>query len=244
MDKLDADAREKVNSVLSNVGIYRRLPVRMVKCDPDMYLFLVRHPDVVVNIWEVLGVAQIQMRQIDIDTFRLVESEGCVATLEYIYHSHDMQIIYGKWNYTGPLLARKITGNCLAILKTSYAKDTDGKYLITSSMDGFLSVNSGAVELLARTLQPLVVKNIDNNFIQTVSFLGSMSKTAEVNSGGMLRLAGRLSHVQPETRQQLTEVVTSVAHRAAANSAANAAARKADPQQRVASRSEGEAPPQ
>ncbi len=87
-------------------------------------------------------------------------------------------------------------------------------------MDGFLSVDSGGAEILARTLQPLVVKNIDNNFIQTVAFLGSMSKTAEVNTGGMQRLAGRLAHVQPETRQQLSAVVASVAQRAAANAAA------------------------
>ncbi|MGO9111772.1 MAG: hypothetical protein ACLP9L_21305 [Thermoguttaceae bacterium] len=236
-DKLDADSREKVNSVLSNVSIYRRLPVRVVNCDPDLYLFLVRHPDVVVNIWEILGVSQLQLRQIDIDTFRIVESEGTAATLEYLYHSRDLQIIYGRWTYTGPLLAHRITGNCLAILKTAYGKDPDGRYYITSRLDGFLSVDSGGAELLARTLQPLVVKNIDNNFIQTVAFLGSMSKTAEVNLGGMQRLGGRLAHVQPETRQQLSDVVASVAHRAAAN----AAARRDQPPQPVASRSQIEA---
>ena len=239
-EKLDADSRDKVNSVLSNVSIYRRLPVRMVNCDPDLYLFLVRHPDVVINIWEVLGVSQLQLRQIDIDTFRVVEAEGTSATLEYLYHSRDLQIIYGKWNYTGPLLARKITGTCLAILKTGYTKDVDGKYYTTSRMDGFLSVDSGGAEILARTLQPLVVKNIDNNFIQTVAFLGSMSKTAEVNMGGMQRLAGRLAHVQPETRQQLSAVVASVAHRAAAKAAAG----RDDSAQRLAGRPQDQPPRQ
>jgi hypothetical protein len=237
-DKLDADAREKVNAVLSNVSIYRRLPVRAVNCDPDLFLFLVRHPDVVVNIWEILGVSQLQLRQTDIDTFRIVEAEGTSATLEYLHHSPDMHILYGKWTYTGPLLARKITGNCLALLKTGYSKDAEGKYYITSRLDGFLSVDSGGAELLARTLQPLVVKNVDSNFIQTVSFLGSMSKTAEVNLSGMQRLAGRLGHVQPETRQQLSDVVASVAHRAATN----AAARRDQPAQRVASRPQSESP--
>jgi len=236
-DKLDADSREKVNSVLSNVSIFRRLPVRVVNCDPDLYLFLVRHPDVVVNIWEILGVSQLQLRQVDIDTFRIVEAEGTAATLEYVYHSRDVQIVYGKWTYTGPLLAHKITGNCLAILKTAYSKDSDGKYFVTSRLDGFLSVDSGGAEMLARTLQPLVVKNIDNNFIQTVAFLGSMSKTAEVNVGGMQRLAGRLAHVQPETQQQLSDVVASVAHRAATN----AAGRKGQPPQPMASRPQVEA---
>ena len=231
-DKLSAEAREKVNSVLTNVSVYRRLPIRVVNCDPDLYLFLVRHPDVVVNIWEILGVSQIQLRQVDIDTFRVAESEGAAATLEYIYHSRDLQIICGNWTYTGPLLAHKITGSCLAVLKTVYNKGPDGKYYITSRLDGFLNVDSGGAEILARTLQPLVVKNIDGNFMQTVAFLGSMSKTAEVNLGGMQRLAARLSHVQPETRQQLSEVVASVAHR----SAVNAAALKDQPSQPVARR--------
>jgi hypothetical protein len=239
-DKLDADSREKVNAVLGNVSIFRRLPVRVVNCDPDFYLFLVRHPDVVVNIWEILGISQLQLRQVDIDTFRVVEAEGTEATLEFLYHGRDMQIVYGKWSYTGPLLARKITGTCLAVLKTGYTKDSDGRYYITSRMDGFLSVDSGGAEMLARTLQSLVVKNVDNNFIQTVAFLGSMSKTAEVNSGGMQRLAGRLTHVQPETRQQLSAVVASVAQRAAVK----AAAKNAGSPQRLASRTQDEGPRQ
>lgn len=230
-DKLDADARTKINSVLNNVTVFRRLPTRVVNCDPDLYLFMVRHPDVVVNIWEVLGVGQLQLRQTAVDTFRIVETEGTTTTLEYLYHGRDMHIVYGEWTYTGPLLARKISGRCLAILKTAYMRDAEGHYYITSRMDGFLDVESGAADMLARTLQPLVTKNVDNNFIQTVSFIGSLSKTSEVNSKGMQRLAGRLTHVQAETRQQLTDVVTGVAQRSAAN-----APRKEEPTRRVASR--------
>ena len=238
-DQLDADSREKVNSVLSNVSIYRRLPVRAVNCDPDLYLFLLRHPDVVVNIWEILGVSQIQLRQVDIDTFRMVESEGTAATLENLYHSRDIQIIYGKWTYTGPLLARKITGSCLAVLRSGYARDSEGRYLVTSRMDGFLNVDSGGAEMLARAMQPLVVKNIDGNFIQTIAFLGSLSKTAEVNLGGVQRLAGRLTHVQPETRQQLSDVAASVAQRAAVHAASRGGA-----SQRIAARPQNDAPRQ
>jgi hypothetical protein len=230
-EKLDMASRTKINSVLNNASIYRRLPTRTVNCDPDLYLFLVRHPDVVVNIWEILGVAQMQLRQTDIDTFHVAESEGTAASMEYLYHSADMQIVYGKWTYTGALLARKINGRCLAILRSGYSKDANGKYYVTARMDGFISIESGGAELVARTLQPLMVKNVDNNFIQTVSFLGSLSKTAEVNPQGMVRLADRLTHVQPTTRQQLSEVVNSVSQRSAAN-----AVNSAGPASRMASR--------
>ena len=234
-DKLDADARAKINSVLSSTSVYRRLPTRTVNCDPDLYLFLVRHPDTVVNIWELLGVAQIQLRQTDIDTFRVAEDEGTSASLEFLYHSNDLQIAYGKWTYTGPLLARKITGRCLALVRTEYAKDAGGKYYITARMDGFLSVESGAADLLARTLQPMMVKNVDANFIQTVAFLGSLSRTAEVNPQGLARMADRLSHVRPATRQLLAEVIYSVSQRAAGKTA------KADvPHDQVAGRAANE----
>ncbi len=151
--------------------------------------------------------------------------------MEYLYHSSNLQIIYGKWTYTGPLLARKINGHCLAMLRSNYAKEANGKYYITAQMDGFISVDSGGAELIARTLQPLMVKNVDNNFIQTVAFLGSLSKTAEVNPQGMVRLADRLTHVQPTTRQQLGDVVNSVAQRSTAT-----AGNSAGPASRMASR--------
>jgi hypothetical protein len=230
-EKLDASSRAKLDAVLTSASIFRRLPTRTVNCDPDLYLFLVRHPDVVVNIWEILGVAQVQLRQTDIDSFRVAESEGTAASMEYLYHSRDMQIIYGKWTYTGPLLAHKINGHCVAIMRSNYAKDSNGKYYVTARMDGFLSVDSGGADLLARTLQPLMVKNVDNNFIQTVAFLGSLSKTAEVNPQGMQRLADRLTNVPETTRRQLGEVVYSVARRAAAN-----AAQHEEPPSRVATR--------
>ncbi len=230
-DKLDAASRSKINTVLNNASIYRRMPTRTVNCDPDLYLFLVRHPDVVVNIWEILGVAQMQLRQSDVDSFHINEAEGTAASMEYLYHSSNQQIIYGKWTYTGPLLARKINGHCLAMLRSSYAKEANGKYYITAQMDGFISVDTGGAELIARTLQPLMVKNVDNNFIQTVAFLGSLSKTAEVNPQGMVRLADRLTHVQPVTRQQLGDVVNSVAQRSTA-----IAGNSASPASRMASR--------
>ena len=215
-DKLDDEGRAKVRSVLSNVTVFRRLPTRVVACDPDLYLFLVRHPDVVVNIWEVLGISQLQLRQVAPDSYRVVESEGATASMEFLYHNHDTHVVYGDWTYTGPLLARKINGRYLVVLKSGYVRETDGRYYVTTRLDGFMSVDPGGAELLTKTLHPLVVKNADTNFIQTVAFLGGLSRTAEVNSHGLQRMAARLTHVQPETRQQLAQVVTGVAQRSAA----------------------------
>jgi hypothetical protein len=55
---------------------------------------------------------------------------------------------------------------------------------------------------------------VDNNFIQTVAFAGSLSRTAEVNSRGLQHFAMQLSHVRPEVRMQFAEIAGDVAQKA------------------------------
>ena len=177
MDKLDAVSLAKVAAVLNNVTVFRRLPVRVVSCDPALYLFVVRHPDVVVNIWEVLGVSLLQLRQSGPDRFRVDEKEGTTAAMEFLYHDRQTHVIYGDWRYSGPMMVRPVNGRCLGILKTSYLRDNDGHCYVTSRLDAFLSVEPGGVELLTKVFHPLVEKTADGNFTQAVAFVGSLSRT-------------------------------------------------------------------
>ena len=105
LEKLDPVARGKVRGVLSKVTAFRRMPIRVVDCDPDMYVFLSRHPDVVVNVWEVLGIGKMTLRQIGSNTYHLVDSAGMQARVEYLYHSHDKVVIYAEGTRRARLLA-------------------------------------------------------------------------------------------------------------------------------------------
>jgi len=211
VDQLDATSRAKIDKVLSNVTFYRRLPVRVVECDPDLYLFLVRHPDVVVNIWEVLGVTQFHMEQSTPGVFQAVDTVGTRGKLELLHASDDLHLAYGDGAYEGPLSVRPARGCFLLILKSGYLRDTQGHCYITSRMDCFLNLEPGATELITKVLQPFVGKVIDTNFTQSVGFVGSLSRTAELNPRGVERLSTRLRYVQPEIREQLAMMAARIA---------------------------------
>lgn len=219
LEKLDAQARAKVSSVLSKISIFRRMPVRVIQCDPQLYLFLVRHPDVVVNVWEVLKLSSLKLRQIGPGRYRVAEAVGTLGTVEFLYRSPTTHVIYAEGSYDGPLFARPVKGRCLMVLKTGYVRETNDRYYITTRLDTFLRVEPIGAELLTKTLHPLMGKTADMNFIQSVAFLGSLSRTAEVNSRGVQRLASRLAHVQPEVRQKLAELAAAVARKHASSSA-------------------------
>jgi hypothetical protein len=205
-DQLDQDSRGKVDAALSNISIYRRLPVRVTDCDPDLFMFLLRHPDVVVNIWELLGVSQVHVRQVQAGQFRVSDNAGTSGMLEILYQNQDTVLVYARGQYEGVLSTRPAHGSCLLIFKSGYVQENDGRWYVTTRLDAFLNLEPGALELLTKTLQPLVGPVADANFTQTIGFVGSLSHTSEVNPHGVQRLAAKLTHVPPEVRQQFAEI--------------------------------------
>lgn len=204
--EMDGVTRAKVDKVLSNVTLYRRLPIRVIECDPQLYLFLIRHPDVVVNIWEVLGVSQLHLQQVAPGSFQAVDTVGTRGKLEVVHAADDLHLAYGDGCYEGPLSVRPARGSFLLVLKSGYLRDTEGRCYITSRMDCFLNLEPGATELVTKVLQPVVGKIIDTNFEQSVGFVGSLSRTAALNPRGVQRLSTRLRYVRPEVREELASM--------------------------------------
>ncbi|MBN2022924.1 MAG: hypothetical protein JW809_09015 [Pirellulales bacterium] len=213
-EKLTPEARKKVTSVLSTTHVFRRLPIHVTPCDPDLYLFLVRHPDVVVGIWEALDISDLRMSQLGQGLYRAGDSDGTTGTVEYLYQDHETHVVFTDGYYGGAMFGGPIRGRTLVILKTGYIREPDGRHYITSRLDAFTHIDNAGIEFLTRTFQPIVGKVADSNFVQTSAFVGSLSRTAEVNQEGMQRLAAKLSRVRPEVRDEFAAVAQRVAEKA------------------------------
>jgi hypothetical protein len=94
-------------------------------------------------------------------------------------------------------------------------REPDGRYYITSRLDAFVQVDHEGLKLLTKTLHPLVGKVADVNFTQSIAFVGSLSKTAEVDPDGVRRLAGQLKKVSPDVARQFAQISENVAIKAA-----------------------------
>lgn len=214
MDRLDPEMRDKVAATLARTSIYRRLPIHVTACDPDLYLFLVRHPEVVVGIWEEMQISNVALTRTGPDTFRASDNEGTLCRVTYCYSDHETQVIYAEGSYSGPLFKRPVRARCVFLLKSGYLRETDGRYYVTSQMDTFIEIDHAGVELLAKTLRVLVHRAAEYNFVETAAFLGTVSRTAEVNPRGVQRLAGKLKNVDPEVRERFAEISREVGEKA------------------------------
>lgn len=213
--RLDRAARGKVSNVLANPTIFRRLPTQTIECDPHLYIFLVEHPDLVVNIWDVMGISDVSIDRVSEPVFDVNDRAGTRGRLEFVYRGPDLHVVYAHGSYTGPMLPRPVRGECVLLLRSSYIRSNDGRYFVRAKLDAFLRLENVGVGMLAKTFQPLVTTAADHNFRETVAFVASVSRAAEVNYAGVQRLADRLAKVTAECRQQFTELTAQLAVRAA-----------------------------
>lgn len=205
-DRLTDEAQAKLWKIVSQPSIYRRLPVTRLQSDTDMYLFLVRHPEVIVNMWDLMGVTKVSLRRTGDFTFSANDGAGTTGNGELIYGDKETHLVLGEGTYEGPILKHKIHGRCLMVLKSGYGPNGDSRTQITHRLDMFIQLDNVGADLLAKTLQPLVGKSADHNFVETSRFLGQISQAAETRPTGMQQLAGRLAKVDPPVRDRFASL--------------------------------------
>jgi hypothetical protein len=212
-DQMNEQVKGKLWSVVARPTTFRRLPAQVIDCDPDLYVFLVRYPEVVVNMWQLMGVTKVQVKRTGAYTFDAADGAGTTSAAELVYGRPDLHVFYAVGVYEGPLLHRRIDGNCVLLLRTSYTKREE-RIFVTSTLDVFVRLNDPGAEIVAKTLQPVVGKAVDGNFVESSRFLGQVSQATEVNGPGMQLLAGRLANVDPPVRQAFVQQVEAVYQKA------------------------------
>ena len=214
-DRLSEESRAKLQSVVSQPSIYRRLPVTVIDSDPDLYLFLIRYPEVVVNMWELMGVTKAQVQRTGDFTFDANDGAGTTSRVELVYGDSKTHVLYADGAYEGPLFRRLIRGRCVLVLTSDYHQTLDQRVYVTSQLDMFVQFDNIGAELLAKTLHPLVGKSADHNFVESLRFLGQVSLAAETKTSRMQQVAERLTKIDPAVRDQFTRLTTLVGQRAA-----------------------------
>ena len=221
VSKLNEEAQRKVLSVLERPSIYRRLPTKSVDCDPDMFVFLVRNPEVVVNIWEIMGISQMVAERTGPYSWKGNDGQGTQSNVELVYGTDEVHLLYGEGHYEGPLLKRKVAGRCVMLLRSNYGLAQDNRAHVSNKLDVFIAIDNVGAELVAKTLQPLVGSTADVNFTEAARFLSKLSQTAEQNPEGMPRLASKLHRCDDNVKQNFTTVSSSVNRRVAERLAGN-----------------------
>ena len=217
---LTDEAQRKLRSVVETPSIYRRMPKKTIDCDSDLYVFLLRNPEVVVNMWQVMGISNMTAERTGSCAWKGNDGAGTQCDVELIYgnRTKDLHIMYGEGFYEGSLFKRRMSGRCVLLLRSGYAHD--GRSRVATLLDMFLTVDNAGLDLVAKTLSPLVGSTADANFGETAKFLGRVSLTAERNGPKLEQMTAKLTKVDPKIRDQFSQLTMEIYQQSALGEAA------------------------
>ena len=206
----DAD-RRAIEKALRSTTLYRRLPVETFTCDADLLDFALEHPESVVDIWRVLGISRLALDPAGPRQWRLADGYGTVGMLRVLHRDRrgrgGMVVLHGRGAYTGPLAPKPLTGTCLLILQHRPAQAAaDGRPQQSVQIDAFVDVDGMGLEIVTRTLQPLVVRSAASNLHEICLFMATLSDAATNNPEGVVKLSKRLTRTDPEDRESLAKI--------------------------------------
>ena len=207
---LDERSKKLVRDVVDGKTFMRRMPQQVGYCDPEMYDFLIDHPDVVIELWELLGVTNLSLKETGQNRYVLKEGTASTSQVEVLYKSDNLCIVYALGEYEAPVLRRKIKGDVVLFLKSRYGQDKDSRLVVQSDLDAYVRIHNPGAEMLARMLIPVVGKIADGNFEQTVGFVMNISEAAQDDFEPLVELAQRMNNVRSEVAQEFALVAETV----------------------------------
>jgi hypothetical protein len=213
-DKLAKEAHAKLWSVVSRPSLYRQLPPTIIPADPDLYVFLVRHPEVIVNMWDLMGITKVTISRNEDYVFHASDGAGTNSRVELIYGDKNLHVLYAKGTYEGPLIRKPLHGRCVLVLRSDYSRSRDNNTYVTNRLDVFLQIDNVGAELIAKALHPLVGSTADQNFVESVKFVGQVTQAAETRPQRLQQLTQRLTKISQPVRQQFS-ALTAIANKRA-----------------------------
>lgn len=210
--------RNTTQFIVKNASIYRRLPTRIIDCDPDLFTFLLQHPEVVIDVWHTMGITQVSLSKSPDGVYRGTDGAGTNGSVRYLFsnwgpNAQNLAVVYAEGAYTGAPFVTPLKAQSIMLVRSSAVQETNGRHYITVRVDSFVRVEQLGVEVIAKTVQPWINKAADQNVIETLTFVSNFSRTAEKNPQGMQRLAKRLNAVDEPTRNQLISLCYRTAER-------------------------------
>lgn len=213
MQRLTPTAQQRIQAISSRPTLHRHLGRETIQCDPDLFICMVRNPEILVGIWELMDISHVQTKRIDPFQLRAIDGTGTDCTVDLVYGDPKVHVYVADGFYDGKLSPQRINGKGLFILRTEYRKDEQGNVLIDGTLDCYLQIEQVAADLILRTFGPLIGRSADHNYTETARFLDQLGLAACRNPQGLEDVALRMPQVSDATRHQFVSLIRQAAER-------------------------------
>ena len=213
LNRMGRAERQVAEQALQQTTLYRHLPAASITCDAGLLDFILTKPEALVDVWRVLGISRLALDPTAPGRWRLSDGYGTVGAVQLLHRERSdrggLCVFHGRGAYDGPLAPKQLTGSCLVVVRYVAEPAVPGVCpRQTVQVDAFLDVDGVGLELVTRTLQPLIVRSAATNAHEISLFVSQFAAAAARNPEAVSRLADRMTRTLPQDRSTLVALAS------------------------------------
>jgi len=212
LGRMPAAEREVAEEAIKRTTLYRRLPAASIACDAALLDFVLAKPETLVEVWRVLGISRLALEPVAAGQWRLSDGYGTVGGVRLLHRERrtdgGLSVFHGRGSYDGPLAPKPLTGSCLVVVRYTTVGPAANRPRQTVQIDAFLDVDGMGLELVTRSLQPLIVHSAASNLHEISLFVSQFAAAAARNPTAVSRIADRMTRTAPADRTTLVALAS------------------------------------
>lgn len=198
--------RQRAQAIIRDRSQYRRLPSLQYTIDEPIYRYLIKHPDVAVSTWRVMGISRFEMWQTGPAEFEAQAIDGSEGIADILYQDENQMVFVCQGSYHSPLLPRPMEAAALIWFRTMYTPNVEGTHVVTQKADVFVRFPSSSVSAIAKVLTPVTNSLMDRNLFEVSLYGSMMSRAVRDEPEWVVQVAQQLEGVLPQRKTELIEV--------------------------------------
>lgn len=175
LEELPPQLRDRVRVVLEHPTLASRGPLEAFRSRPNIYYWLLDHPDVAMRLWRGLGAKCSEIHALGEGNFAWRDAQNGEVRWQTIVRNGKQRIWYAEGRVkAGPLLP-SVSLRAVVVLNHQEGSDGKGKPAIRHQMDMILHTDSRAVSLAARLFGASAPRLAEEYVGQMQMFFGALA---------------------------------------------------------------------
>lgn len=206
LERMTQENRQRAQLIIKERSQFRRLPSLQYTIDEPMFRYLLKHPDVAVSTWRVMGISRFEMWQTGDMEYEARAIDGSEGIADILYQDDNQMVFVCQGSYHNPLLPRPMEASALIWFRAVYAPNAQGTHVVTQKADVFVRFPSSSVSAIAKILTPVLHSLMDRNLFEISLYGSMMSRAVRDEPEWVVQVAQQMEGVLPQRKGELIEV--------------------------------------
>ena len=101
----------------------------MIDCDPEMFNFLFQHPEIVIDVWRMMGISQVSLEKLPGGAYRGTDGAGTTGVVRFLHtnfgpNAQNVAVIFADGTYEGKPFVKPLKAQSILLLHLARCRKT------------------------------------------------------------------------------------------------------------------------